>query len=55
MLIALNDLNMENGISPWKNGISLEKGKWIDFSGDLPLNYGKAGGGVAIILEFEKL
>ncbi|MCJ1334570.1 hypothetical protein MMC10_011282, partial [Thelotrema lepadinum] len=55
VLIALEDLARENGLTSWEGGKqSLAKGDWTHFAGDKDHHFDKQGGGLAIVIQFEK-
>lgn len=56
VLIALDELEEDNGYTKWGSGLAkLSKGNWTHFSGDTVHHFEKGGGGLAIVLQFEKI
>jgi len=55
VLIALEDLDENNGLSKWKNGPNrLIQGEWVQFSDDKEHMFKGRGGGIALLLLFQK-
>ena len=55
VLIALADLNKENGLPTWQGGPQrMGKGEWTHFSGDKAHYFDKQGGGLAIVIRLDK-
>lgn len=55
VLIALDDLDERNGLSKWENGPDkLIQGQWVGISDDKEHMFMGQGGGIALLLLFEK-
>ena len=56
VLIALEDLDRDKGLSTWKNSPEqLSQGQWVLFSGDVEHTFLGRGGGLAVFLIFGNL
>ncbi|MCJ1357825.1 MAG: hypothetical protein MMC33_007821 [Icmadophila ericetorum] len=56
VLIALEDLNQDNGLSKWESApTAIKQEDWVQFSDDMKHDFlGNNGGGLSIIIAFHK-